>query len=483
MANRSFDKVNSEIKVEIQVPSESWAEAQKKAFNKLATNLKIKGMRQSKLTEAKKKVASKMISSQSIWQEALSQKFLQVYLQEALKEIKDTDQVIDHPTFDVSKISDSELTISFSFPTYPEMKKFEYKKLGVKFGSIKPTQKDIDEEIKTIVKRHSKLVESNEKAEKGDDMTFDFTGFIDGKEFEGGAAEDHSLIIGGGTFIPGFEDQLVGLKKGDKSEVKVTFPKDYYVDEYKAKDAVFKIVVKAVKKREKTELTKEFIEKLGIENVSTVEQLTKYVKEKLDVELIERSKAEFKTAIIKAIDEKSEIVYPRVLVLKEMKKINEKFEETLKQQGITRPEYLEFTKMDEEKLAEQIKAEATKSLTEQMIMIEVSRLEKINAEEKDYESFYIRLASQYGMPLKSVKDALPKAQMQVSIVNEMIINKLIELNDEKAFAEISKIEAKRLEEDKAKLLASEKATAEKEINNSSKADKQPAAKKETKTKK
>ncbi|PAF54737.1 trigger factor [Mycoplasmopsis agassizii] len=483
MTKRTIDKENSEIVIEVSVPSAEWKSAQEKAFNELLKTVKIDGFRPGSKSPAFREQASRRISSQVKWEKAINEKFLNKYLQIANEKIDPSkDTILDSPNYTISKISDEQLEIKFLYPIYPEMEKFNYTGLKLKLGHLTPDKKDLEEAMQEFTRRHAKWDSTTEKANEGDEMVFDFVGSIDGVEFDGGSAEDHSLKIGGKTFIPGFEEQLVGLKTGDKKDIKVSFPTDYYVSEYAGKEAVFAINVKDVKKPGTVELNKEFFDKISLKDVTDEKSLKEYLKKNLESEIADKAIEKFRAEAFKEIKKGSEILYPRALVLREMSAINKRFEDTLKQQGLTRAEYLEYLKSSEEKLTEQIRDEAKNSLTDQLIYVEISRREKINAEQKDYDAHYKKLAATYKMSLETVTGALTKEQLQATIVNSLVADKLIELNDKKGFEELTKYreEQSKKYDEILKSLEAEKPKTEKDSENKEKPKKSTTAKKTAK---
>uniref|UniRef100_A0A2C9KSY7 peptidylprolyl isomerase n=1 Tax=Biomphalaria glabrata TaxID=6526 RepID=A0A2C9KSY7_BIOGL len=206
--------------------------------------------------QAPDEVAKKSISQAEIFTEALKNE-LDTLVKVAAKEIKEDLMVLDSPAYDVQKITATELTVTFIYPVYPEVKLPDYKTLGIKYEVEKATEESVKEELERALESQVMLKEKEGSLSKGDIAVFDFEGFIEGKPFAGGKAENYELEIGSGQFIAGFEDQMVGLEKGKSMDVKVSFPEDYHVEELKAKPSVFKIKLNSIKTKQKPELNDE----------------------------------------------------------------------------------------------------------------------------------------------------------------------------------------------------------------------------------
>ncbi|VEU68549.1 trigger factor [Mycoplasmopsis pulmonis] len=423
MSIKTYDKENSEIHVKTPVESTLWKQSQKKAFNKLKSKINIPGFRKNSSSPQFDKIARAKISKNDIWAKAIDETLNSTF-EIARKELdkEDLERILGRANYRVSKITEDEAEIEFFWPVRPEIEDFKYKNLNVKFKEVKVTKKDIDQRIQSLMEMGAPIEESNEPAELENEMVFDFKGFIDGEEFEGGSAEEFKLKLGSKSFIPGFEDQLVGLKAGDEKEIKVTFPADYYVEEYAGKESVFKILVHKVFKPKAKEINDETIKELGFKGVSNLEQLKEYLRPSIEHKLLEDSLTEFKNEAFNKIKELNDIKIPRGLLLEEMTAINEKFNETLKAQGLKRREYLEMTKLSEEKVAEQVKKEAITKINEYLIFEQIKKAENVTISDDIIEDHYNIMAKNYNIEVDKIKEFIPvdKLKEDPNLLNEQL---------------------------------------------------------------
>ncbi len=421
MTKIELNKKTSEFLVTVIAEKKQWQEAQESSFKELAQKLVVKGFRKGKVPE---NIARKHISEIKKMENAIS-KVLDNLSMEASKEIKKDLIVLDSPTYKVDKISDVELEVTFIYPVYPEIKIPDYKKLGVEYKETKFEPKLIDVEMKKIVGSKAILEEKKGKIALGDSVTFDFEGSVNGKLFDGGKSDNYTLEIGSGQFIPGFEEQMVGLKKGDEKDLKVTFPKEYHSDELKGKEAVFKVKINEIKYKKEPEINEEFIKSLGILNVKSEKELREYIEKILKEQNRQSSRTNFQKEAFQKMLKDAVIPVPSALIVKEMQNQERVFEDQIKQQGLTIDKYIEMTGMKLENLKSQFKAQAEQRLKESLIFAEISKNEKIELSDEEYEKEYKKLSKVYGQPLESIKTMITKEQMQIPMTNDKVIDTLI----------------------------------------------------------
>ena len=390
---------NSHVEAVVTVDTETWKKAQEKAFKKVSANVKVDGFRPGKAPEA---MLRKRVDNMKVIDEAINDLLPTLY-----KDVLDNEDVkpMAQPKVEVTKLSDTDLEVKFTIVVSPEVELAEYK--GLKIGKEEPkvTAKDVKAAIELMQKQNATLVVKEGAAEMGDTVVIDFVGSVDGVPFDGGAAENHELELGSGQFIPGFEDQCVGLKAGDKKDINVKFPENYTA-ELKGKDAVFAITCHEVKAKKVPELNDEFVKDLAIPEVETVDALKAH-KEK---ELLEQKKAEAKRAylnkVIAAIAEKSKISIPDEIIDEQVASRKKDMENRMKQSGLTLEQYLSILGQKEEDFMAKLKEDSKADFTKFLVVDKVGQVENIVVTDADVDAEMTKIAEQYKMKLEDVKKAL-----------------------------------------------------------------------------
>ena len=392
---------NSKVEVLCDLEEKVWREAQEKAFKKLAANLELKGFRKGKVPEA---MARKEINQGSIFNEAVNL-VIQPSFDEVLREEKL--QPFARPSVDVTKLSDSELQLKFIIVLAPEVKLGAYKGLAVKKAAVKVEEKEIDAEIEKLVAQNANLVVVDRAAKKGDTVVIDFVGSVDGKEFDGGKAENYSLELGSNSFVPGFEDQLVGAKAEDSVDVNVTFP-EQYVPELAGKKALFKCKVHEVKEKVVPELNADLIAELNIPEVKDVAALREYEKKQLLAQKEASANNEAFNKVIEKIVEGSKVEIAEEIVKDEVEGMKKNMEQQVSQRGMTLEQYYSITGQKAEDVEKQMKVEAEKNLRAILCMEQIAKEEKIEVSDADVEFEFSKIADQYKMEVTKVKEILGK---------------------------------------------------------------------------
>lgn len=432
MIKKTIDKKTSEMRITIPVPKDEWKKTQTKSFGLLAKELSLKGFRKGKVPLVK---AKEYIAEGQIWEKGILS-LLDKYVVLASKEINDDEIILDNPTYTVEKVTSDELEIIFIYPLFPELKLKDYKKLGVslqKISSDTELKKDVLEQEKKLLSKTAVLLPKegkNPKIEKGDTIIFDFKGFKDGEPFEGGEAEDFELKVGSGSFIPGFEDKLIGLKLGHKGSIDVTFPKDYHVPDLANKKAKFEIEINEIKTFDLPKLDDAFVKSLNIKDVQTPNELSAYLLDLTKRENLEKARIKFKNEIFSKLMSQNEIPVPKTLVLKEVQSLSKRFDENLKKQGVSKKEYLEMTKLTNSDIVKELTIEAEKNIKTSLLFAQLAKNEKIVAKDDDYEKQYDKLAKLYNIEdKKMIEGMLPKEKLEPQIINELVIDMLIKYNN------------------------------------------------------
>lgn len=376
----------------IKIEGEEWEKAQDKAFEKRNKNAKIAGFRPGK---APKDVFIKHYGKESLYFDAADS-----LLQDAYVKVLEKEKVVPvcEPKIDVKSIDETGVEFIFTIITKPEVKIKKYKDLGVKKESTRVTKEEIDHEISHLLERYTELVPKKGNLENGNVAVIDFEGFKDGKAFDGGKGENYSLEIGSNTFIPGFEEQLIGMKSGEEKEIKVKFPEEYGEKSLAGKDATFKVKLHEIKEKQVRELDKEFFEDLNMDGVDSKETLEEEIKKNLKAKKETDGENKYVDDLLEAISKNTTVDIPEEMIDEEVHRLMGRFEEQLKMQGVSLDLYYEFTKTTHEDLHKQLEGEATKNVTYRLILEELVKMEKVEVTLEDGEKEAETLAAKYGMP-------------------------------------------------------------------------------------
>lgn len=390
---------NSKVEVLCDIETSAWKEAQEKAFKKLANELEVKGFRKGKVPLD---IARKHIEQGKIINEAINS-LLQPTFDVVLKEEKLTP--FAQPTVDVTKVSDTDLQLKFTIVLPPEVTLGDYKGLNIEAKKVSVTKKEIDAAIEKIVAQNASLVVSEEPAKLGDTVVIDFVGSVDGVEFDGGKADNYSLELGSHSFVPGFEDQLVGHKAGDEVDVNVTFP-EQYVKDLAGKKASFKVKVHEVKSKVLPELNEELIKELNIPDVKTEEDLRKHQEKQLKSSKEAQAKSELLDKIMDKIIANAKIDLAKEIIDEEVHGMKHNMEHQVQERGMTLEQYLDIIGQKPEDFDAQLRKDAERNLRGILVMEKIAETEKITLSADDVENEFKNIAAQYNMPVDQVKQIL-----------------------------------------------------------------------------
>lgn len=424
MITRKLNAETSELEVLVTADTKKWADAQDAAFKKIKGTISIKGFRKG---QAPDDIVKKQINSKEIMSNAI-EKILEELAKESHASLTEEDKILDSPTYDIETIGEKELVVKFIYPLYPTIKLGEYKGLKVEYKEEKTDEKEVEKEVDRIRERKSLLIDKKGPIAKNDTAIFDFEGFVEGNAFDGGKAERYSLVIGSNQFIPGFEDQMIGLKTGDEKDIKVKFPKDYHAENLKDKEATFKVKVHEIKSKELPELNDDFVKELKIEKAKNVKELKEYIADVRKKEVEAQAKIEFQKTIFDKIKSKTNIVIPRQLINKESSMLLKNLANSLKQQGLDIQKYLELTKTSKEKLQTELTEQAKSRLTDTFIFAEIAKLENIKVTDEEVKKQYEKFAELYKKSVDEIKKLIQEHQVHVPIINEKVIDFLITNN-------------------------------------------------------
>lgn len=391
---------NNMAKLTIEVSAEKLEEAIQKAYNKNKNKISVPGFRKGKVP---RQIIERMYGKEVFYEDAANELIPDAYAK-ALEECEE--KIVSSPKIDVTQIEAGKPFIfTAEVALKPEVKLGKYKGVKVEKQVIEVTEDEINAEIEKERESNARTIEVEGRSiENGDIATIDFEGFVDGEAFEGGKGENYPLTIGSGSFIPGFEEQLIGKNKEEEVEVHVTFPEDYHAEDLKGKDALFKVAVKEVKTKELPELNDEFASE-----VSEFETLAEY-KEDIRKKLTEKKEKEAKNAkeeaVIDAIIADAAMDIPDAMMETQQRQIVDEFAQRLQMQGLSLEQYFQFTGLDGQKLLEQVKPQAERKIKSRLVLEAVVAAEGIEPTEEDYENEIARMAEVYNMEADKVKEML-----------------------------------------------------------------------------
>jgi trigger factor len=385
----------------VEVDAEKVNEGLDAAFKKVVKQVSIPGFRKGKIPRA---LFEKRFGVEALYQDALD-----ILLPEAYaKAIEETGiEPVDRPEIDIEQLEKGKsLIFTAKVTVKPEVKLGEYKGLEVEKMDTTVTDEDVENELKRLQERHAELVVKEDgKIENGDTAVIDFEGFVNGEAFEGGKGENYSLEIGSGTFIPGFEEQLVGLEAGAEKEIEVTFPEEYHAEELAGKPATFKIKVHEIKAKQLPALDDEFAKDVN-EEVETLDELKAKIKQSLEEAKKNEAETTLRNALVEKAAENAEIDIPEVMVKNETDRMLREFEQRLQMQGLNLNLYYQFSGQDEEAVREQMKADAEKRVRVSLTLEAIAKAENIEVTEEDINKELEEMSNMYGIDVETLKNML-----------------------------------------------------------------------------
>lgn len=409
--------------VNVKIEKKEWEAALEKSFKKNVETVKIDGFRQGK---APRDIYEKKLGKESLYMDAIDFALPQAY-EKALKQ--SNLQPIVQPEVDVKKIDEDGVEVVFTIVTKPEVEIKKYKNLGIKSEKINITEEEITKGIEELQQKYAEISLKEDAIVNGDTVVLDFLGKKDGVPFEGGKGENYPLEIGSNTFIPGFEDSLIGLKSGDSKDIEVTFPKDYPSEDLKGEKVIFEVKINEVKHKILPEINKDFFADLSIEGVDSEKTLREYVKNELTIEKEEKSKEAKVESILNKIIESLKIELPEEMVTEEIHFMIKQFEQNLSMQGLSLDQFMEMTKTTHEKFHEQYRGQAEKRILQSLVLNKIAELEKIDVTKEEIDVEIPALAARYNISEEEIKklDGVEEA-LSGDIKIRKIINFLLENN-------------------------------------------------------
>ena len=380
----------NEVKLEITVEAEKFDEAIKKVYFKSAKYFNIPGFRKGK---APMQIVEKYYGKEIFYEDAFNE-VAQDALEEAVEENKL--EIVSRPDIEVTQIEKGkDLIFEAIMQTKPEVKLGKYKGIEIKKVEYNVTDEDIEHELGHMQEHNSRLISIEDRpVESGDIATIDFEGFADGKAFEGGKAEGHELEIGSNSFIPGFEDQVIGMKIDEEKDIQVKFPEEYFSKDLAGKDATFKVKVHEIKKKELPELDDEFAK--DVSEFDTLKELKESIKEKQQKQNDEKAKYETQEAVIKAVCEDIQVEIPSGMVETEIDNMLKDIEQRLSYQGLKLEQYFQMMGKTEEEMKKEYEPQAIDAIKSRLALEAVIKAEKIEATDEEIDEKLKEMAKNYG---------------------------------------------------------------------------------------
>ena len=388
----------SMVELVIEVSGEEFEAAIEKVYKKQRSKISVPGFRKGK---APRKIIEGMYGSGVFYEDAINEIYPEAYSQAVEQEKLD---VVAWPQVEIQEVGKDGFTFKAKVTVRPEVKLGEYKGLAAEREETAVTDEDLDNELKPFINRATRAVTVEREAKLGDTVVIDFEGFKDGVAFEGGKAEGFSLELGSSTFIPGFEDQLAGVKAGDEKDLNVTFPEDYQAEELAGAPVVFKVKVHEVKEKQLPTVDDEFAK--DVSEFETLADLKKDLGDKLKARREDAAQHAFENALIEQVVENMEVEIPDAMVDAEAEKLVNNYAQRVTSQGIPFDQYLAMMGMTMEQMKEQAKESALKQVQSDLALGAIVDAEKIEVTDEEVEAEIKRLAEQYNMTEEQLKKVL-----------------------------------------------------------------------------
>ena len=417
----------SRVKFDVNVSADKFEEGLDHAFKIENEKVEIKGFRKGK---APRKVFENKYGVESLYNEAIQYVLQDTYYNAVVDNKID---VVAQPKIDLDPnmiTRGEDFTYGVTVAVKPEVKLGDYKNIQVEVEPIDVTDEELEAEInKNLEKNAEMVVKEDASLEKGNTAVFDFSGSVDGEKFEGGTAENYELEIGSGQFIPGFEDQMIGMKAEEEKDVVVTFPEDYQQDTLAGKEAVFAVKLHEIKERQVPTFSDEFVKDLDIENVETMDAYKAHLKEQLMSQKEQQKNNTVKQVVIEKATENAEFSVPEEMINDETNRMMKQQESQIKQYGLDFKTYLQYMGKSEEDFKADLAVQAKTNVEQQLILSEIGLAEDIQATDEEVAEKYDALLEQYksqNVSMEQIKQAIPESAVKSEIVFGKTIDMLVE---------------------------------------------------------
>ena len=460
-------KEKSTVELVIEIGKEEFEAAVEKVYKKQRGKITVPGFRKGK---APRKIIEGMYGSGVFYEDAINDLYPEAYTQAVEQEKLDT---VSWPNVEVLDVGKDGLTFKATVTVRPEVKLGEYKGLTAEKNEVTITDEDIEGELKPFINRATRMVTVEREAKEGDTVVIDFEGFLDGTPFDGGKAEGHSLELGSGSFVPGFEDQLIGAKAGDEKDLDITFPEDYAADLAGAA-VVFKVKVHEVKERQEPTVDDEFAK--DVSEFDTLAELEKSLREKLEKTRKERADQEFENALVQQLVDNMECEVPEAMVEYQADQMVQDYANRVQSQGFRFEDYLNMMGTTLDQMRQQAKESAGRQVRQNLALEAVADAEGFEITDDEVEAEIARLAGEYDMEADQVRAAVPVEDLKHDLRGKKAVELIVSTAKVgEAPKKAAKKPAKKEEAGEEKKPAAKKTTKKAEAG-----EKKPAAKKTAK---
>ena len=400
----------------VTVDGEDWKKAVDKAFRKLGSKAEIKGFRKGQVPA---KMLEKIIPERERWIEAVNDNANE-WLRAGLDD-KKLDP-ISRPMLDVKDMDADHVAVTYDFAVRPEVEMGEYKGLDYTVADSEVSDDELNAELDRMRKQYADMEVKDGEAADGDTVNINYEGFRDGVAFEGGKAENYNLTLGSHSFIPGFEEGLVGVKAGEDKELNLTFPEDYYHEDLRGASVVFKVHVNEVKHEVLPELDDDFAKDVNAPGVENVEDLKKLVKDRLASSKKSKAEDEAEEKLIDQLIAAEKVDLPEVMIDNEVEDMVSNRENYFKQQGLTLDMYLKYTGSDLDAFKKSLRPDAERTVRMRLALEKIAELEKLEPTDEDYEKEYKNIADAYQMDIDTVKKLVDKSYITEGLRSQLAMD-------------------------------------------------------------
>ena len=418
MSVKNCEKLEkSMVALTVEVGAADFEAAVEKAYKKQRGQIRVPGFRPGK---APRKMIEAMFGAQVFYEEAVNIALPDAY-EEAVKE-QDL-QVVGYPQVELLDVGKEGFSFKATVAVFPEMTLGQYKGLEAPRAEAKVTDEDVDARLKEMAERNSRMVSVDRAVEKGDIANINFEGFLDGEPFDGGKGEDHDLEIGSGSFVPGFEDQLIGMKAEEERDINITFPEDYHAD-LAGKAVVFHVKVNAVKVKEVPAIDDEFAK--DVSEFDTLDELKADVRGKITAEREEAAGRAFEDILMGKVADGLTGEIPDAMVEAQAQRFVDNFRMQIQSQGLPFDKYLEMTNMDVDSLLEQAKEPAARQVKMDLAVGDIIKAEGLEATDEDVDAEYEKMAKQYGMEAEEIKKYMDAEVIREQVLRDKAIRVVVD---------------------------------------------------------